>query len=305
MKVRSFKLPFLTLIIVITVAGISRAQLASYLPPGSSPADWTNAKIHSPGRPQAYLNRRLSLKFKDVSLKQALNKIASATSVNFSYRDGSVPKENRIDADLKDLTLEEAMNRILAGTDLSWVPMEGEHIVIREKKSSAQGTGSITGKVVDAESGEALPGATVLLKGTSLGAATDLNGKYTIQGVPAGAYTIRVTYVGYTTDEVKVEIQSKQTLSENIKLHSVGVRGKSVVVTVQAQGQNAAINQQLSSNKIVNVVSAAKIRQLPDANAAESVGRLPGVTCSGREGKVTRSPSMDSNLSTTGLRLME
>ena len=277
MKVRSFVLPFVTMMIVISVAGISRAQLASDLPPGSSVANWTNAKIDTPSRPQAYLNRRLSLTFKNVSLKEALNKIASATSVNFSYRDGSVPKDNRIDVDLKDLTLGEAMNRVLAGTELSWVPMEGEHIVIRDKKDGAKGTGSISGKVMDAETGEALPGATVLLKGTSLGAATDLNGRYIIQGVPAGSYTIRVTYVGYTTADVKVEIQSKEKLSEDIKLRSVGVQGKSVVVTVQASGQNSAINQQLSSNKIVNVVSAAKIRQLPDANAAESVGRLPGV----------------------------
>ncbi len=276
-KIRRLMLCAAAMLIVSLFVGISRAQLASDLPPGFSAANWTNAKIDTPSQPQAYLNRRVSLTFKKVSLVEALDRIASVTRVNFSYSDGTVPTDNRISVDLKDLTLGETMNRVLAGTDLSWVPMRGEHIVIRNKKEGAKGTGDISGRVVDAEAGEALPGATVLLKGTSLGAATDLNGNYTIQGVPAGTYTIRVTYIGYTTENVKVEINNRMKLIENIKLHAVGVRGKSVVVTVQAQGQNAAINQQLSSNKIVSVVSAARIRQLPDANAAESVGRLPGV----------------------------
>jgi TonB-dependent receptor len=58
-----------------------------------------------------------------------------------------------------------------------------------------------------------------------------------------------------------------------------------VVVTAQALGQNQAINQQLSSDKIVNVVSSARIQELPDANAAESVGRLPGVSVTRQGGE--------------------
>ncbi len=147
----------------------------------------------------------------------------------------------------------------------------------QKKAKARKGHGEISGKVTDAQTNEALIGATVMLKGTSLGAATNLHGEYTIEGIPAGTYTIRVTYVGYTTRNVKVEMHAKEKLVENIKLRGVGVVGKKVVVTVQAQGQNAAINQELSSNKIVNVVSAARIRQLPDQNAAGSLGRLPGV----------------------------
>ncbi|MCB0747682.1 MAG: TonB-dependent receptor, partial [Ignavibacteriae bacterium] len=56
------------------------------------------------------------------------------------------------------------------------------------------------------------------------------------------------------------------------------VEGETVVITAQASGQNEAINQQLSSIQIKNVVSMARIQELPDANAAESVGRLPGVS---------------------------
>lgn len=136
----------------------------------------------------------------------------------------------------------------------------------------------ISGHLTDAQTGDALPGGTVILVGTSLGASTELSGKYTIYNVPPGSYTIRATYIGYKPAVKKIEVKPNQDLVENIAMTAVGIEGKTVVVTAQAAGQHSAINQQLTSSKIENVVSAAKIQELPDANAAESVGRLPGVS---------------------------
>ncbi len=73
----------------------------------------------------------------------------------------------------------------------------------------------------------------------------------------------------------------------DFKLDAVAIQGKEVIVTAQVAGQNSAVNQQLSSNQIVNVVSAAKIQELPDQNAAESVGRLPGVSLIRNGGEAT------------------
>ena len=150
-------------------------------------------------------------------------------------------------------------------------------IAIMPQLVLGQSAGRISGKVTDAKTGEALPGGTVYLKGTSLGASTGLNGNYLIPGVPPGSYTMHVSYVGYKAREIAVKLTAGERLTEEVKLEAVGIQGKAVVVTAQASGQNAAINQQLSSHNIVNVVSAARIKELPDANAAESVGRLPGV----------------------------
>lgn len=137
--------------------------------------------------------------------------------------------------------------------------------------------GKVSGTVRDMQTGEPLPGANVMIEGTSLGAATNLSGRYVIPSVPPGYYTFRVTYIGYRTLRVKMQITNGESLTRDFKLEAVAVNGKTVIVTAQASGQNAAINQELSSNRIMNAVSAARIRQLPDANAAESVGRLPGV----------------------------
>ncbi len=138
--------------------------------------------------------------------------------------------------------------------------------------------GNIRGIVTDATSKEPLFGANIILVKTSLGAATGIDGKYEIRNVPAGTYTIRASYVGYKEFDSRITIKDGENVVQNFKLEPVGIQGQTVVVTAQASGQTQAINQQLSSNQIVNVVSAAKIQELPDANAAESLGRLPGVS---------------------------
>jgi len=139
-------------------------------------------------------------------------------------------------------------------------------------------SGTIEGTVRDSQTGEPLPGANVMIVKTSLGASSDINGKYTIREVPAGSYTLRATYVGYRQKEVTLEFKEGQALKQDFKLLAVGVEGEEVVVTAQAAGQKEAINQQLASMPVMNVVSAARIQELPDVNAAESVGRLPGVS---------------------------
>lgn len=139
-------------------------------------------------------------------------------------------------------------------------------------------TGTIRGSVVDAISKEALPGANIRVIGTSIGAASDADGNFVIRNVPAGSYKLNASYVGYKSLELEVNLEKGKTSVVEFKLHPVGIQGKNVTVMGQASGQSQAINQQLSSDQIKNVVSLARIQELPDANAAESVARLPGIS---------------------------
>ena len=139
--------------------------------------------------------------------------------------------------------------------------------------------GSISGYVKDVKTGKPLPSANVVLVGTSMGAASDMDGKYSITEVPPGIYTLRSTYIGYKTKEVRIQVVVGKKIRRDFKLEYEGVvKGKRVVVTAQAEGQMEAINQQLAARSIVNVVSSDRIQELPDATAAESVARLPGVS---------------------------
>ena len=152
----------------------------------------------------------------------------------------------------------------------------------------AAANGSIEGTVKDASTGEPLPGANVTLVGTGFGASTSIDGKYVIRNVPPGSYTIRSAYIGYKTVDIAIPVREGTDARQDFKLRAVSLEGETVIVTAQAEGQNAAINQQLAAPQIVNVVSAARIQELPDANAAESMGRLPGVSISRYGGEGTQ-----------------
>lgn len=138
--------------------------------------------------------------------------------------------------------------------------------------------GNLRGEVKDSTTNKGLIGANVFILGTSLGSATDIEGTYRISKIPEGQYTLRVSYIGYLTKEIPITIQNNRTLELNVTLVPDVLEGETVIVTAQALGQAAAINQQLTSNTIVNVVSEEKIKELPDVNAAEAIGRLPGVS---------------------------
>lgn len=142
---------------------------------------------------------------------------------------------------------------------------------------------SIEGFVIDTEIGAPLPGANVFIIGTSIGSSTDLDGKYIILKLPPGSYTLRVTYIGYESQEKSIQVNAGEKIKINFEMNRTIIKGETVVVTAQAEGQMAAINQQIASNAIKNIVAADKIEELPEANAAEAVGRLPGVSLQ-REG---------------------
>lgn len=153
-----------------------------------------------------------------------------------------------------------------------------------EKGSSSRA--KITGTVTDAATGNALPGANIMLAGTSIGAASDNKGEFIIYNVPPGAYTLKVRYIGYRETESKIQLTPGQNLEVNIAMNYEVIQGEVVVVTAQARGQMEAINQQLAARSITNIVASDRIREVPDVNAAESIGRLPGVSLqrSGGEG---------------------
>ena len=136
--------------------------------------------------------------------------------------------------------------------------------------------GQITGVITNLES-EALISTNIQVEGTSLGAITDLNGRYTLN-LPPGEYTLLVRYIGYQSKRVDVVVRSGEKIIQNIELSPEILQGETIVVTAQAEGQMSAINQQISARNIKNVVAADRIQEIPDANAAESLGRLPGVS---------------------------
>jgi outer membrane receptor protein involved in Fe transport len=98
----------------------------------------------------------------------------------------------------------------------------------------AQTHGKIAGRVTDAENGQPLPGVDVMIEGTSMGAATNIDGYYTILNVPPGTFSVKFSIIGYTKTNVKeVRVVIDLTSTVNAALSSTTLVAGEVVVTAQ------------------------------------------------------------------------
>lgn len=133
-------------------------------------------------------------------------------------------------------------------------------------------TGKIKGKITDRDSKEALVGANIAVEGTSYGAASDVNGEYTISNVPAGTYSIKVTYVGYSSGTVSnVRVNSDLTTELNFAIVSeaVSLQGFEIIAERPLVNKNAT--------NAVRIVSGDDLANIPVRGVASVVALQAGV----------------------------
>lgn len=141
--------------------------------------------------------------------------------------------------------------------------------------------GTIAGQVKDHKNSESVIGANVVIQGTSVGAATDIDGSFIINNVKPGTYTIVVSSVTYKTQtiaDVVVESGKKTslaiTLAEDVgELQEVIVTAKREIAT-----DFNLLNAIKESKLVVSGISSEQISKLPDRDAAQVMQRVPGVT---------------------------
>ncbi|MDZ7264462.1 MAG: TonB-dependent receptor [candidate division KSB1 bacterium] len=133
-------------------------------------------------------------------------------------------------------------------------------------------TGKIAGRVTDRETGNPLPGANVVIVGTSMGAASDLNGNFIILNVPPGSYDVKATVIGYaamTVQEVRVKID--QTERVDFALQIQVIEGEVVTVVASKNPVKADVSTSVSS------FASNEVATLPITNVADVVGLQAGV----------------------------
>ncbi len=102
------------------------------------------------------------------------------------------------------------------------------------RKAEAGFTGKVSGSITNAETGEQLPGANILIEGTSLGAVADLEGNYFILNVPPGTYSIRASMMGFQTlKKTEVRVSIDKTSSVSFRLNATVIPGREVVVVAE------------------------------------------------------------------------
>ncbi len=143
--------------------------------------------------------------------------------------------------------------------------------------------GSIGGTITDT-AGAVLKGAQIVLEPTGTSAVSKDHGDFSISGVKPGSYTVTVTYIGFKTFTSTVVVVSGQSTLVNAAL-AIGANSQQVVINANLEGDAAAINEQRTSANILDVATDTQIQSLPNANIADALGRLPGVTLQRNEGE--------------------
>ncbi|HEY6252264.1 MAG TPA: TonB-dependent receptor, partial [Candidatus Angelobacter sp.] len=150
-----------------------------------------------------------------------------------------------------------------------------------------QGGGKINGTVKDV-SDAVLPGAHVAIQqqGPALASlVSDAQGQFTISNLAPGSYTLTVSYVGFSPFVTVVTVTAGQAANVNAVLQVANANENIIVTVKRAHGEAEAINEEKTADNILNVLPAEVITSLPNANVADAVGRMPGVTLERDEGE--------------------
>ncbi len=232
---------------------------------------------------------RISLSLQNASVEQALEVVRERSGIGITYNNNDLPAEKRITCDVKDVTVADALSLILQKTNLGYKEYKSNFVIYQKPPvvKAAKTTGSIKGSITDAESGEILIGASVLIVGTSWGASTDAEGNFIVKDVPAGTYQLAFSYLGYESTiarDIKITAGETTTLDYKLKPSStqlqdiVIIGDKALSGNVVETNEVSLLNSIRSSSLIITGISAQQISRSVDQDAADVARRLPGVT---------------------------
>ncbi|MCX6832189.1 MAG: carboxypeptidase-like regulatory domain-containing protein [candidate division Zixibacteria bacterium] len=145
-------------------------------------------------------------------------------------------------------------------------------------------TGRIVGKIVGAESGEAIIGASVMLEGTKLGAAANLDGEYVINNVPVGTYRLIFSSVGRVRTTVEaVTVTANGAVRYDISLQPQEIVGQQVIVeaTRLYNTEASMLKERERSNSVTDAISSQSISKTGAVNAAAAMSRVTGASVVG------------------------
>ncbi|MCX6150907.1 MAG: TonB-dependent receptor [Ignavibacteriales bacterium] len=137
--------------------------------------------------------------------------------------------------------------------------------------------GKLTGKVTDKDTNEPLVGVNVVIEGTSLGAATDINGNYFIIGIAPGEYDVKASFIGYYTITTKdVLIRPELSSKVNIQLPATSIEAP----TVEVKAQRTLVQKDITSTR--RTVTRETIKDVPGLETTADVFKLQGGTVLGQ-----------------------
>jgi outer membrane receptor protein involved in Fe transport len=142
-------------------------------------------------------------------------------------------------------------------------------------------TGRIVGQIINSETGKGLSDVGIQITGTTLGGLSGVDGRFTIDRIPAGSVTLLARRIGYAPKQVTgILVKAGATVDQSVALSAASVQLSTQVVTASSERGTVseALDAQRTAVGVVNSVTAEQIARSPDASASQAVQRVSGVT---------------------------
>jgi len=222
-------------------------------------------------------NTKLSFKLNDVKVKDVLNVIEEKSEFYFLFNSKLVDVERKVDINVSNQQVDKILSGLFSGTNVGYTMLDRQIIIqptngVSEINSAQQKT--ITGVVKD-ENGDPIPGVSVVVKGTTRGALTSIDGKFQIE-VTGSDKVLQFSFVGMKTQEVAITDQ--RTINVTLAQETIGIE------EVVAVGYG--VQKKVTSTGSVVSQKGEALQKSSTTNLTNNlVGRMPGLTAVTRSGE--------------------
>lgn len=227
---------------------------------------------------------KMTLKFREISYAELFQEIESQTEFRFVFSSSKLDPAQKVGIDVEKKTLDEILDKTLPeGVTYEIID---RYVVITNangKKSPATilQQNVVSGKVTD-DTGQPLPGVTVVIKGTTQGTVSNADGNYSLTGIPANA-TLVFSFVGMQTQEVAVG--NKTVINISMKIDAIGIE------EVIAVGYGTQRKSDLTG--AIYSVKTEKLQEMPNTNILQGLqGTVPGLVVTNTESAPGASPQL-------------
>lgn len=218
---------------------------------------------------------KISIKKEKLTLKEALKEVEKQSKTSIAYNESQLGANKVISLNLSDATLDAALNQILKGTGFSY-RLEGNYVILQPVEKQQKGKiKQVSGQIID-ESQMPMIGVNVMIKGKpGVGTITDFDGNFSLE--VAEGDVLEVSYVGYATQDVKVQASNVYNLTmkadtevlEEVVVTALGIKRKS-----KALGYNLT---ELKSDEVTAVKDANFVNSLTGKVAGLQINSSGGI----------------------------
>lgn len=234
---------------------------------------------------------KISVSGTNLTMEDVFELIEDQSEFSFFYNLKQLDLSKKVDISVEEQTVDKILNEVLGGTNMTYT-VNNRLIVVHRKGESgnissvSQQQNSVSGTVTN-KSGNPVPGATVVIKGTSLGTVTNEDGQFNLQNVPADG-TLVFSFIGLKTQEV--ELNNRTTINVTLQDENFGV--DEVVVVGYGTMKKSDIVGSISS------ISSEKLEESSSPNVFQALqGAAPGINIQRGSGE----PGSSGNIQIRGI----